>query len=248
MLIYIIFSFVQGISEFLPISSSGHLNILANIYQLKESRVEFFILLHFASIISLLVFFWKDIKMFIFKDYFLLLKLTVGIGITALGGILLEKDIDKIYQNDFITPLGFFINGIILFSTRKIKGYRGLKELKFRDVFLVGLVQIFSFFPGVSRSGITISTLLWRKFSYSDAFRLSFIMAIPLIMGATFLKIIRSKGEIILYNHGIFFLSMAITFIVGLLSLFILRRVMEANKFYFFAYYSFILDLLSILF
>ena len=180
---------IQGLTEFLPISSSGHLIILKDIFGQEINNFDFEIMLHLGTVFSIIFYYKKDILELLNPSHenknnvFLIL---VGcIPISVIG--LLSKDLIELYFNDiYLLPYPFFITAIFLFFT---KYFYGDKNLNFKIVFIVSFFQIFALFPGISRSGITISTLLILGVNQKDAIRFSFLMAIPLILGASLLGI-----------------------------------------------------------
>ncbi|MCF7893310.1 MAG: undecaprenyl-diphosphate phosphatase [Candidatus Omnitrophica bacterium] len=245
MLKFVYLSLIQGLSEFLPISSSGHLFIFKNIFNFKGDFLAFFAFLHIATLAVVLVFLHKDIFT-AFRNKKIVAYLALTTGITALLGISIDR-----YLSSYFTINGFiffflFINGLILLNGKKLKGKRELTEITIRDAVVLGVLQGFSFLPGISRSGITIIGLLARRFKPKAAFALSFIMSIFPIAG-TFLLKINALTELKL-TPFILFLSFLITFIVGFFSLYLVKRTLVAKKFIYFGYYCIIVSIGGFLF
>ena len=160
-IIYILFSsIIQGLTEFLPVSSSGHLIILKEILNINIKNLDFEIMLHLGTIFSVIIYYKQDIWSMIsqpkknINDIFLIIIGCIPISIIGL----LSKDLIELYFNDIsLLPYSFMLTAIFLFST---KYFNGQKNLTLKIVFIVGVFQILALLPGVSRSGITIASLL----------------------------------------------------------------------------------------
>ncbi len=236
----LILGVVQGITEFLPISSSGHLVLLKHIFGLEYKGAYYETFLHtatFFSVIAVLyreVFLWKN-----FKRYF---PLSVIATLPLIPTVLLVKTIERTFENPKILPLTFLITSIILFITKffpsKNKNPTVLTSL------FMGLFQVISLFPGVSRSGITISAGIFVGLKMEEAFNLSFWMFLPASLGA-FLIEFKDVGNFNLTSADV--IVWFITFITGVISLYALKRILISRYFWIFSIYTLAISILSFL-
>ena len=234
---------VQGITEFLPISSSGHLFFIQKILKIEGDYLSFFVFLHLATLLAIVVFFSKKIKLF-FKARLLLniLLVTLISGIMGLG---IRFYLKEFFGSTFMLTFCFLANAGILLSIRPFSGERDISSVNSKDALFLGLLQGFSPLPGISRSGITIVGLLRRGFKRSEAFILSFLMAIPLIIGAFFVEFKElGQSSFSLQSMGLGFVA---AFVFGLLALSLVRKTLISKKFKNFAYYCLILALLTLI-
>jgi undecaprenyl-diphosphatase len=234
-LIVFLLGFVQGVAEFLPISSSGHLNLIQHFLRYKNSLV-LDIFLNTASLLSVLVFFRKQIVSIIKKTSYLL----VSVLPVALFVFLIDDKLDSLFETPIIISIGFLISSIFLFSTKFIKS--SSKNLNFKIAFLIGLLQIVAILPGVSRSATTIFTALLLGLSAKDAFEYSFYLYIPSSLGALILS--TSRGISVSYFVD-FWPALLICFILGLLSLRVLKKITINNNLWYFSFYTLFMSILS---
>lgn len=243
-------AFVQGITEFLPISSSGHLALFQKLFQLKEQPVFFDVLLHLGTLMAIIFFFRREIISLI-KDWkkqknfwFLLI---VGTLPAAVFGFLLNSKIEVIFNSIKLIGIMWVAFGLLLLFSRRFDniGTKKIREMKWFDALIIGIFQAVALFPGISRSGSTIIGGKIRKLSGSDAFTFSFLLAIPAILGATVLKI---KDGIGFVNPFVGIMSILLSGIVGFISLKLLQRSLNSDKFYLLGYYLLFLGFLTIFF
>lgn len=191
----LIIGIVQGLTEFLPVSSSGHIVIAQEILGLKYSEEEnllFAIVLHFATALSTIVVFRKDIYQ-IFKGLFQFkwneelrfsLKIILSMIPAALVGVLLKDTLEELFSNLRLVGFMLLITAILMFIADKAKNTG--KDIGYKDSLIIGIAQAFAaLLPGISRSGSTISTSILLGNDKSKAARFSFLMVLPLILGAT---------------------------------------------------------------
>lgn len=243
-LVKIIFlSFIQGISEFFPISSSGHLVIFQNILgmgNIIKDLLLYDIFLHIGTLLSVVVFFFKDLKELTIHFYkkenlnFITLIIIASIP-TAIIGFFFKEDFEKLFHNSDIVGFSLLITGVILLLSK----YLRFKKINiYITAFIIGTFQGLAIIPGLSRSGLTISIALILLMGYEFSFRFSFILSIPAILGALLLKIkdIQFSGEILYMLTGLFFAAL-----FGLIALYLLKKIVLQKKFHFFAYYCLII-------
>ncbi len=239
---------VQGITEWLPVSSSGHLVILEYLFGIKET-LSFNIALHFASVIVIFIVFWKDIRdliIGIFKKDKKALKMLLYYFLASIPaaflGILLKNHLEKINQNLFLIGIFLIITSFFLFLTRFSK--KNNNKIEIKNSLFIGLAQAFAILPGISRSGMTVSMGLGRGIDREEVAKFSFILAIPAILGATILDI---KNLQSIQNTGALIIGMIACLIAGTLSLKFLLNIIKKNGLYKFYPYCFTLGILSII-
>ncbi len=245
MLKYIILGITQGLTEFLPVSSSGHLVIMQRILGLTGEELVLSVVLHLGTVLALLVFFHKDIFKLLrnFRWVLFILLVTVITGVIGISG----KDFFKsLFSAPSYIGLGLLVTGAILILTKKIRGYKR-EDLNIKDALILGLTQGIAIIPGISRSGITISTLLFRGIKADTVFRFSFLASIPAILGAALLE---AKDIALVYqgHAGNLIAGFIFSFLTGIIALSLLRKMILDAKFYYFGYYCITAALLMFLF
>ncbi len=201
----LIVGIVQGLTEFLPVSSSGHIVIAQEILGLKysdEDNLLFAIVLHFATALSTIVVFRRDIGQ-IFKGLFqfkwneefrFALMVVLSMIPAALVGIFLKDTLEELFSNLRLVGFMLLITAILLYFADKAK--KTGKDISFKDAFVIGVAQAFAaLFPGISRSGSTIATSILLGDDKSKAARFSFLMVLPLILGATLKMYLDANGS-----------------------------------------------------
>jgi len=184
----LILSAVQGISEFLPISSSAHLIIASNLYDLKTSSLLIDISLHLGSLLAIIFFFRKDL--FDLKNNQKLLKLIIigSIPLIVFGYILHTTEVIHLLRNIKVIAWTTLIFGIILFFADQRKIDQNIStNLNIKSIIFIGLFQILALIPGVSRAGITMTAARFLKFNRVDSGKISFLLSIPALAGASLL-------------------------------------------------------------
>jgi len=233
MLEYILLGIVQGLTEWLPVSSSGHLVIFQQLFNIK---VDLFydIWLHVGTLIVLLLFFYKDIINISKKWIFYII---IGSIITGLIGFVFYDILKSFFSNLLVVGLGLIFTGIILFLSKYFNGKRKLNK---KDAVLLGLAQGIAIIPGVSRAGLTISTGLFRGMDKEKVFKFSFLLSIPAIVGALVLEGSRTSFSLS-FNHVI---GLVFSVVVGYLSLKWLFNIVKKRKLHYFSYYCLIVGLI----
>ena len=247
----IIEGIIQGITEFLPVSSSGHIVLLEKISKFSSDNLaQLQIALHLGTLFSIIIYYFKDIK-----DIFLNIKEnTQFICFVVVGTIpliisyLFFYDFFKNIHNNLhlgfqVASYSFLITGFILLMTKYIKP--NTKDLTYSIVIIIGIMQCIAILPGISRSGATISVALLLGINSKNASKFSFFLAIPAILGASILefKDILQSQEVITFPLVGFFTSLVIGYICLRLLIFVTRD----GKLWYFSIYCFIIGILSIL-
>ncbi|MFS0783012.1 undecaprenyl-diphosphate phosphatase [Bacillus sp. 1P06AnD] len=197
-----ILGIIQGLTEFLPISSSGHLYLGRHMFGLNEAGLLLDTMLHIGTLIAVFVFYWKDI-MAILKNPFgkLTWLLAVGTIPAVIIGFTFKDYFDAISKTGTTVGWEFLITGCFLWFSETIKkGRKKMHEISFGDALFIGTFQAAAIFPAVSRSGMTIAAALMRKLDRETAAYFSFLLSTPAIAGAILLQIIdlmKGSGEAI---------------------------------------------------
>jgi undecaprenyl-diphosphatase len=245
MIKYIFLGIAQGLTEFLPVSSSGHLVILQKILGIEANQIVISVVLHLGTLLAVIIFFWKDI-LSLLKNPRLLGLAFIVVVITGVIGVLGKDFFEGLFSSAKAVGIAWLFTGLILISTKRLTRLERDK-LKLKDALILGLTQGLAIVPGISRSGITISTLFYRKIERKLAFTFSFLVSIPLILGAAALEARKiealPQGEIKNLAVGLIF-----SFFTGLLALLFLRMVINKAKFYYFGYYCLFLAVVTLLF
>jgi undecaprenyl-diphosphatase len=233
----IILGIIQGITEWLPISSSGHLVLLQNFFNIQPPLI-FDIMLHIGSLFVIFIVFYKDIKKLIFgvlkgdkKQIKLFLLLIIATIPIALIGFFLNDLIKSIFNDLRTVGFSLIFTSLLLFLT-KIK--RKKRKLNIKNTFLIGIAQGLAILPGISRSGATISLGLIQGIEKKEIITLSFLMFIPAILGALLLEI-NNVSQI--NNIAPLVIGTLTVIVTGFFSLRFLIKIIKKNKFHNFGWY-----------
>ena len=183
-----ILSAVQGISEFLPISSSAHLILISSFFELKTNSLLIDISLHLGSLIAIIFYFRKDLFDLNNNRKYLNLILFGSIPLLIFGYILHTSELIYLLRNIKVIAFTTLFFGIILFFSDQAKTEINISlNLDFKSIIFIGLFQILALIPGVSRAGITLTAARFLKFNRVDSVKISFMLSIPALAGASFL-------------------------------------------------------------
>ena len=183
-----ILSAVQGISEFLPISSSAHLILISSFFELKTNSLLIDISLHLGSLIAIVFYFRKDLFDLNNNRKYLNLILFGSIPLLIFGYILHSSELIYLLRNIKVIAFTTLFFGIILFFSDQAKTEKNISvNLDFKSIIFIGLFQILALIPGVSRAGITLTAARFLKFNRVDSAKISFMLSIPALAGASFL-------------------------------------------------------------
>jgi len=251
----IILAIVQGITEWLPISSSGHLVIFQQLFNLNVP-VLFDVTLHVGTLIAVIIFLRRDIANilktvarldFQTEEGKLAKLIVIGSIPTAIMGFLLKDLFESFFSNLLAVSVAFLATGCILYAS-KLAHDRN-KPLNYSDALLIGTAQGIALIPGVSRSGTTISTGLLRRVKKEKAFQYSFLLYIPAVIGAAIGTSVTEWKNLAAAQLDVFsvVLGLVITAIVGYVFLKLLFKVVVREKFHVFAYYCWTIGFLIIL-
>jgi len=248
----VILGLLQGLTEFLPVSSSGHLALMRAIFDnpaLNESPLVFDVAVHAATLLAIVVYFRVEVLRLLRGLVVAVLSVSERFRIpTAIIGLLLKRYVGGSLQHPVPVGLMLLITGIILFMTRKYRDPgRDFHRMNPIDAALVGIVQGFAVLPGISRSGSTIGCSIIFGLERKLAARFSFLIAVPAIAGAAVLKL----PELFSKSADAFLvptlIGAAVAFLSGLAALAVLMRVLMHRKLVWFAPYCWVLGILAIL-
>lgn len=268
----IILGLVQGVAEFLPISSSGHLAILQNLFNMSDiegGHMFFDVLMHFGTLIAICFMYWNDIKAMVVEMLELLsgrksfnaegkpkqypaarLFLLIVTATLPLVLILPINDyIGELSQSTVFVGIALILTGfMLLVSDKMTPGSKTEKNMRFKDALIIGLCQCVATLPGLSRSGTTITAGIATGQNRSYAVKFSLLMSIPAVLGATLLELIKAfKAGIDASLIPAYLFGMISAMVSGVLAIGILKMIAKSKKFGGFAYYCWIVGALTII-
>tara|TARA_Y100000022_G_scaffold78718_1_gene67864 strand:- start:408 stop:1175 length:768 start_codon:yes stop_codon:yes gene_type:complete len=202
----LILSAIQGISEFLPISSSAHLIIVSNLYDLKSSSLLIDVSLHLGSLLAIIFYFRKDLFDLKNNQKLLTLILIGSIPLIVFGYLLYSTDLIHLLRNIKVIAWTTLFFAIILFFADQRKVEQNIsKNLNIKSILFIGLFQILALIPGVSRAGISITAARFLNFNRVDSSKISFLLSIPALAGASFLGLKDAFNQSLELNYLILF-------------------------------------------
>lgn len=266
----ILMGIIQGVAEFLPISSSGHLALFQTFFgmeNMEEKYMFFTVLLHFGTLISVCMVYWRDIVDMI-REFFL--------GIAALAGrkdtgvappparrmvmliiiatvplfvmVFLRDAVNQLFSNSIMVSCALLATGFILFfSDRMARGHKTARNATVADALIVGCGQALAVIPGLSRSGTTISVGMMRGFDRAFAVRFSFLMSLPAVLGANVLEIKDAlASNFPIEELPMYLVGVAVSAVVGYFAIRLVKSLSDKGKFGKFAYYCWAVGLGSL--
>jgi undecaprenyl-diphosphatase len=248
----IVLGIVQGLTEFLPVSSSGHLVVFSGLLK-ADATLAYDVALHFGSLIALCIFFWGDI-VGLFQGFLATFRhsrsheearkrntfwlIVAAIIPSGIIGVVFGSRIEQAFKNVYVVAAMFLVTAVLLFLQHFSSTTRTIREVGWKDALAIGIGQVFALLPGLSRSGTTMSVGVYRGFKQEDAAHFSFLMAIPTIAGAAIFKLkdflqagISSSS---LMEVGI---GVAVSMLTSLVAIGLLLRVARRGKMQWFALY-----------
>ena len=237
----ILLAIVQGTTEFLPVSSSGHVVILASLMNLDDEIAGLNVVLHVGTLVSILVFYWYRIFRLLGEDRRTIGPLVVGTIPAVIVGVTLKWVGEDLLDSPLIAGCMLPVTGAILYwASRRQPSTGTYQTISYRDSLLIGLSQAAAILPGISRSGTTISAGLGLGLSRQSAATFSFLLAIPVIAGAAVLTIAdQLSGATVTTPISCLIVGATVAFVVGLLSLWWLVRWLEQGRLHYFAWWCF---------
>lgn len=255
---------VQGLTEFLPVSSSGHLVFVQTLFGFKEPMLFFDVMVHLATLGSLAAVF-KDDLLWLWRSFrsgpwvlrsspnpdrrsqglrFILL-LIVGTVPAGLIGLLFHRTLERLFASPAAVGSMLVVTGLLLWTTRKMpEGLRQIETMRWTDAIIIGLAQAGGLVPGISRTGATIVMALFLGLERELAARYSLMLAMPAVAGAVVLTLL--KGGLAATGLGAVLLAMVVAFVTGYAALRIVLRVVVAGRLAVFAPYCWLMGALAI--
>lgn len=233
---------LQGFTEFLPVSSSGHLVLVQSIIPgFSQPGVLFDVVLHFGTLLAILFFFRKRILSLTWKYILYIVIATIP---AVIVGFLFKDTISILFSSVEVVGVALVITGLLNFSTFKHKEEN--KSLDSKKSTFVGMMQAFAIIPGISRSGSTIFAGIKTGLSSKDAAEFSFLISVPAIIGANVLEIYSFGGESI--NYVSYLIGFIAAFISGIIAIKMVLKFLKEKKFKIFSIYCLILGMIVLLF
>ncbi|MBQ3404743.1 MAG: undecaprenyl-diphosphate phosphatase [Oscillospiraceae bacterium] len=269
-LLSIFLGLVQGITEFLPVSSSGHLSILQNLIGLKyngDNHLFFDCLLHLATLISICIVYWSEIKAMVVESIAFIkgdggrtdegrmapsVRMVFLIIVGTLPLFLLVPFFDKVeslyYKTAFI-GFALLVTGTLLFVADRLpEGKKGVKTAKILDVVIIGIAQAIATIPGLSRSGTTISVGMARGLNRKFAAKFSFLLSIPAVLGSNILSLLDALKAGIRWNlMPVYLIGMIFACVSGVFAIRLVESMVSKARFGKFSYYCWAVGLIAIL-
>jgi undecaprenyl-diphosphatase len=254
----VVLGLVQGLGEFLPISSSAHLILVPWFLKWQDPGLAFDVFLHMGTLLALLIYFFKDWcllakagfesvierKIGFDRNRLMFWMIVVGTIPGAIAGLLLAKQAETIFRNPLLIAIPLCSVGFLLYWVDgKYPAIRNIDELKIKDALWIGLAQAFAVIPGVSRSGATMTMARCRDVNREASARFSFMLCFPIILAAGLFEgrhLVNDSGELILSLHSLLagFIASALS---GLLAIHFLLRWVRSADFQIFAWYRILL-------
>lgn len=254
----VLLGIIQGLTEFLPVSSSGHLELgkaILNDQLVPEESLLFTVVLHFATALSTIVVFRKDIYQII-KNVFaftwnaetqFVAKIIISMIPAVIIGLLFEKQLESLFSgNILLVGCMLILTGLLLFLADKAKNTS--KNVSFKNAFVIGIAQAIAMLPGISRSGATISTSVLLGNDKTKAARFSFLMVIPLIFGKIAKDVLSGNISYQAANFTPLLIGFLAAFIAGLFACTWMIKLVKNSKLSYFSAYCVLVGVIAILF
>lgn len=234
----LILSVVEGITEYLPVSSTGHLMMFSEWMKLEGDQLDTYIIsIQFGAILSVVVLYWK--RFFQPNWFSFYQKLIVGFIPAAILGLAFDDFLEKLLQTPVIVGVMLIAVGILLLFIDKIlpEGTKEVDDITLKDAFIIGTVQTFAMIPGTSRSAATIMGALGRKLSKKAATEFSFFLAIPTLSAAAAYKLLKNWDALSAENLGDIAIGNVISFLTAALAVKFFIQIVQRNGFKWFGIY-----------
>ena len=250
----VVLGVVQGLTEFLPVSSSGHLVLLQHFLGFKGDNLLFDLLVHMATLLAVVVYFWRDLVALArslvdreaAEERRLLFYILVATVVTGTIGLTFKGLLESLFYSPRLVVVTLGITGLVLFLAERFSwGHRSMYRFGWGPSALVGLAQGVAIVPGISRSGSTVAAALLLGMDREQAGRYSFLIAIPAIAGAFVLEVKGVKG-LPSADIGPYLVGMAAAFLVGLASIKVFLKAITSKRLTWFAYYCWGVALVSL--
>lgn len=248
----VILGIIQGLGEFLPISSSAHLILVPWLFHWQDPGLTFDVALHMGTLLAVVLYFWKDWIRLLraalsgkpSNDKKLFWYLVIATIPGGLFGLALEKKAETVFRSPLLIAIMMILLGVLLYWADRNKQLRRLDTMTVSDAILIGFSQALAIIPGVSRSGSTMTAARLLDLTREDAARFSFLMSTPIILGAGLLKL----RHLTLASFNLPFIAGVLSsFVVGLLSISFLLQYLKTSNFKVFVGYRFLVGIAVII-
>ena len=266
----VVLGLVQGIAEFLPVSSSGHLSIINNLFNMSDvqsGHMLFDVLLHLATLISILIVYWPDIVNITYESlafinlgplagqprmHYPAARMLFMIIIATLPLLLrlpIKDMIETLYYRNVFIGVALILTGCMLYVSDKMTpGKKTERSMSVLDALIIGLCQCVAVVPGLSRSGTTITAGIATGLRRDFAVKFSFLMSLPAVLGANILSLVDAFQSEINWSYvPAYLVGMAVALVSGIAAINLLRYISSKGKFGGFAYYCWVVGVLSII-
>ncbi|MDD7719015.1 MAG: undecaprenyl-diphosphate phosphatase [Eubacteriaceae bacterium] len=265
----IILGLVQGLAEFLPISSSGHLALLQGLFGIEgESVLLFAVLLHVGTLVSVFICYWKDISELVVELFITIKDIFTGKGLrlnerpvrklgvmiivatipTAVIGVLFNDLFESFYSSFVAIGTGFIVTGVLMFLAERMgSANRGIEQMNFRNALFIGILQGVAICPGVSRSGSTLIGGLTTGLRREFAVKFAFLISIPSILGSVVLEVPDAvKAGLDTAIIGPVVAGVLVAAVSGIIAIKGMIKIVSGKKLSYFSYYVWILGVITI--
>lgn len=265
----IVLGLIQGVAEFLPISSSGHLAIVQNFLKLGQTEEHLFfdVLLHLGTLAAVIIAYWRDVRGVVREGLTMvhlkrlprgqkpdrltrrMILLLIFATLPLIAVVFFKDAVESLYENTFFIGFALVATGFLLFAAdRWGHGNKNERGATIFDALVVGVSQMVAVVPGLSRSGTTISAGMLRGFERSFAVRFSFLLSIPAVLGANVLSLIDAIQAGINWSYvPMYLVGVLVAFVSGYMAIYFLRVIVQRGKFGGFAYYCWGMGLVTLI-
>jgi undecaprenyl-diphosphatase len=247
----IILAIIEGLTEFLPVSSTGHMILASSLMKMQETEFAktFEIVIQLGAIMAVFVLYWK--RFFVSFDIYV--KLLIAFIPTGILGILAYKTIKHYLFNPITVSTSLIIGGVVLilldkWTEKKESRYRSIEEISYKDAAMIGLFQCISMIPGVSRAAATIFGGIYSGFNRKQAAEFSFLLAIPTMLAASGYDLLKNHDNIHKEDLTMIFIGAAVAFLVAIFAVKGFIAFLNKRGFKFFGYYRIILGILFLVY
>lgn len=265
LLAVILLAIIQGLTEFLPVSSSGHLVLGQYLLGVQSPGVALEVALHLGTLVSVVVVFYEDIwglisaffslftpkarvskEVSIYRQ--LIVLLIIGTIPTGIIGVMFQDTFEVLFLSPRIIGFSLLLTGIILTIVGRINGQKSLESVTVTDALVAGVAQGLAITPGISRSGLTISAALFRGLDRDAATRYSFLLSLPAVLGAAVLKLPTLLEGHIDYPLWWILVGVVVSALAGIVAIKWLVKLLKRGKLQYFAYYVWVIGIITIVF
>lgn len=250
----VVLALIQGVAEFLPISSSGHLVLMGHWFGIEEDKGTINIVLHFGTLLSIIVFYHAQIRQLVFENRRVIPLLIAGTIPGVLLGLLIDTQFEWLTVSPWLAASMLVVTGIMLIASKYVtrEDTVDYRQTTWLTAIGIGLAQAIAILPGISRSGSTIFAGQLLGLKRESAATFSFLLALPIIAGATAYQIVKlifsSEGAQTQAAGHFLVVGALISFVTGYISLCVLIRFVQKGKFYLFAWWCIPVGIISLLY